>query len=32
MDRYIALSLLQLLPYLTESGRRQFTNVINLLK
>lgn len=32
MDRYIALSLLQLLPYLTESGRRQFTHVINLLK
>ena len=32
MDRYISLSLLQLLPYLTESGRRQFTHVINLLK
>ncbi len=32
MDRYISLSLLQLLPYLTESGRRQFAHVINLLK
>ena len=32
MDRYISLSLLKLLPYLTESGRRQFTHVINLLK
>lgn len=32
MDRYIALSLLQLRPYLTESGRRQFAHIINLIK
>lgn len=32
MDKYIALSLLQLIPYLTESGKRQFVNIVNLIK
>ena len=32
MDKYIALSLLQLIPFLTESGRRQFASIVNLIK
>lgn len=32
MDKYIALSLLQLLPYLTDAGRRQFESIANLIK
>lgn len=31
-DRYIALSLLQLLPYLTESGKHQLDSIINLIQ
>lgn len=31
-DKYIALSLLQLLPYLTEAGQRQFASIVNLIK
>lgn len=31
-DRYIALSLLQLLPYLTEAGKEQFDSIANLIK
>lgn len=32
VDRYVALSLLQLIPYLTEAGKRQFTSITNLIK
>lgn len=32
MDKYIALSLLQLIPYLTDSGKRQFESIVNLIK
>lgn len=32
MDKYIALSLLQLVPYLTEAGKRQFASIVNLIK
>lgn len=32
IDRYVGLSLLQLLPYLTEEGKRQFASIINLIK
>lgn len=32
MDKYIALSLLQLVPFLTDSGKRQFSSIINLIK
>lgn len=32
MDKYIALSLLQLIPFLTESGKRQFASIVNLIK
>lgn len=32
MDKYIALSLLQLVPFLTDSGKRQFESIINLIK
>lgn len=31
-DRYIALSLVQLHPYLTESGQNQLNSIVNLLK
>lgn len=32
MDRYVGLALLQLYPYLTDSGKRQFASIINLIK
>lgn len=32
MDKYIALSLLQLIPYLTDAGKRQFESIVNLIK
>ncbi|WP_294594051.1 TetR/AcrR family transcriptional regulator [uncultured Rikenella sp.] len=32
VNRYVSLSLLQLLPYLTDEGRRQFKNIANQIK
>ncbi len=32
MNRYVSLSLMQLLPYLTDEGRRQFRNIANQIK